>query len=143
MENTKTVLSCFSSSGIGELSFQKLGLKVLVSNELLQDRCDLYKTNYPWVRSICGDIWQEENNIVTTWKSLTCEFPFLMYATPPCQGMSSNGIGTLLKKIKNTNKIHLDPRNRLIIPTIRIAQKLKPKWLFLENVSSMKDTIIP
>ena len=140
--NNKNVLSLFSSAGIGELGIQAAGLKILVSNELLQNRCDLYRENYPDVKMICGDIWKKENEIVTRWRKETSECPFLIYATPPCQGMSSNGAGKLLSGIRNGVRKKEDPRNRLIIPTVHIIKKLNPRWVMLENVPNMKNTVI-
>jgi DNA (cytosine-5)-methyltransferase 1 len=41
----------------------------------------------------------------------------ILFATPPCQGMSKNGRGKLLQGIREGKKPSLDSRNRLIIPT--------------------------
>ena len=142
MQERKTVLSLFCSAGIGELGIKKLGMDILVSNELMQNRCDLYRVNYPDTINICGDIWEQQDSIVESWRQKSSSSPFLIYATPPCQGMSSNGIGTILKNIKKEKLPLLDPRNRLIIPTMHIVQKLQPEWLLLENVVAMKDTVI-
>ena len=142
MSNNRNVLSLFSSAGIGELGIRASGLKILVSNELLQDRAALYHENYPEVDEICGDIWEKEDEIVCAWKNKTKESPFIIYATPPCQGMSSNGIGKLLREYREGRRPKEDPRNRLIIPTMRIVKDLKPNWLLLENVPTMDQTII-
>lgn len=140
--NDKKVLSLFSSAGIGELGIRAAGLPIVVSNELLQSRCNLYKENYPEVESICGDIWKKEDEIVSYWQQHESSDPFLIYATPPCQGMSSNGAGKLLREIREGRRAKEDPRNRLIIPTIHIVKRLKPLWLLLENVPTMDQTII-
>lgn len=138
----KDVLCLFSSAGIGELGIKAAGYSILVSNELLPNRCDLYHENYPEVDNICGDIWEKENEIISAWKEKTNGTPFLIYATPPCQGMSSNGVGKLLHEIRNGNRKKEDPRNRLIIPTMHIVKELKPTWLLLENVPTMNNTVI-
>ena len=142
MKHGKNVLSLFSSAGIGELGVEAAGLSILVSNELLQNRCDLYRENYPEVKTICGDIWEKEQEIIQQWKICTQQVPFLIYATPPCQGMSSNGAGKLLSEIRKGNRKPEDPRNRLIIPTLHIVKELKPTWLLLENVPTMYNTVI-
>lgn len=142
MKRKYKVLSLFSSAGIGELGVKASGMQILVSNELLQSRCDLYRENYPDVHSICGDIWEQENKIIKAWREKTKKSPFLVYATPPCQGMSSNGAGKLLSEIRKGNRKPGDPRNRLIIPTMHIVKELKPEWLLLENVPTMHYTII-
>jgi DNA (cytosine-5)-methyltransferase 1 len=138
----KNVLSLFSSAGIGELGIKATEMSILVSNELVPARCDLYRENYPEVDCICGDIWENEDRIISSWGEKCDESPFLVYATPPCQGMSSNGAGKLLHEIRNGNRKPDDPRNRLIIPTMHIVKVLKPHWLLLENVPTMNNTVI-
>ena len=136
------VLSLFSSAGIGELGLKACGMNILLSNELIKERCDLYKENYKDTISICGDIWEQKDTIINTWNYMNIGSPFLIYATPPCQGMSFNGLGKLLYEIRAGRRPKEDPRNRLIIPTIHIIKKLKPKWVLLENVPTMLNTII-
>lgn len=136
------VLSLFSSAGIGELGLKACGMNILLSNELIKERCDLYKENYQDAISVCGDIWEQKDTIINTWNSMNIGSPFLIYATPPCQGMSFNGLGKLLYEIRAGRRPKEDPRNRLIIPTIYIIKKLKPKWILLENVPTMQNTII-
>lgn len=142
MNKDKKVLSLFSSAGIGELGIKKLGMEILVSNELLPQRCSLYSENYPEVESICGDIWEKQGEIIEAWNKAYDGSPFLIYATPPCQGMSSNGAGKLLSEIRKGNRKPEDPRNRLIIPTLNIVTELRPMWLLLENVPTMNNTVI-
>lgn len=138
----KTVLSLFSSAGIGELGVKAAGLEIVVSNELLADRCALYAENHPNTEIIQGDIWSCQQEILTRWKKLADTPPFLVYATPPCQGMSSNGTGKLLAEIRSGRRGKEDPRNRLIIPTVEIIKKLRPSWVLLENVPTMDRTFI-
>lgn len=138
----RNVLSLFSSAGIGELGIKACGFDILLSNELLQERCKLYKENYPETISLCGDIWSLQDRIISTWKSLKKRNPFMIYATPPCQGMSFNGIGKLQSEIRAGRRPKEDARNRLIIPTINIIKALRPQWVLLENVPTMQNTII-
>jgi DNA (cytosine-5)-methyltransferase 1 len=139
----RNVLSLFSSAGIGEVGIRASGLKILLSNELLKNRCLLYQENFPETRSLCGDIWELRDEICNNWNSITSAPPFLIYATPPCQGMSFNSVGKRLQEIRAGRKPKDDPRNSLIIPTIDIVKRLKPEWLLLENVEGMQNTIIP
>ena len=138
----RNVLCLFSSAGIGELGIKALDWNILVNNEIVKNRCEIYKENYPEVKTICGDIWEKQHEIIATWNMCTKENPFLIYATPPCQGMSSNGAGKLLNLVRKGKRQKEDPRNRLIIPTMNIIKTLKPKWILFENVSNMKDTVI-
>lgn len=143
MTTIRNVLSLFSSAGIGELGIKASGLKILLSNELLKNRCALYQENYPETKSICGDIWVLKEKIVEEWNALNVGSPFLIYATPPCQGMSFNSVGKRLQEIRNGRKPKDDPRNQLIIPSLEIIKKLRPEWILFENVQEMQNTIIP
>ena len=142
MIKQKSVLSLFSSAGIGELGIKAAGLEILLSNELLSNRCALYSENYPETKCLCGDIWELQNEIAETWQGFDIGAPFLIYATPPCQGMSFNSVGKRLNEIRKGKAPKDDPRNRLIIPTINLVKKLKPQWLLLENVQGMQNTLI-
>lgn len=137
------VLSLFSSAGIGELGIKACGMNILLSNELLKNRCALYRENYPETKCICGNIWDLQDEIVDNWLDFNVGNPFLLYATPPCQGMSFNSVGKRQQEIREGRRPKDDPRNQLIIPTIQIVKKLKPEWLLLENVQEMLNTIIP
>lgn len=136
------VLSLFSSAGIGELGVKAAGMNILLSNELLKERCELYVQNYPETENICGDIWELKDEIINKWNLKGVGSPFLLYATPPCQGMSFNSIGAIQRFVREGVRPKEDPRNRLIIPTIQIAKKLRPLWIMMENVPEMENTII-
>lgn len=138
----KKVLSLFSSAGIGELGLKACGMDILLSNELLHDRCMLYQENFPETESVCGDIWDVKHLLEKKWRKKSKSAPFLIYATPPCQGMSFNGIGKLQAEIRAGRRPKEDPRNRLIIPTVELIKELKPQWVLLENVPTMQNTII-
>lgn len=127
METNRYVLSLFSSAGIGELGIRASGFKILLSNELLKSRCLLYEENFPETKSLCGDIWELKKDICQSWNDFQVGSPFLIYATPPCQGMSFNSVGKRLQEIRLGRKPKDDPRNRLIIPTMDIVKQLKPK----------------
>ena len=136
-------ISLFSSAGIGDLAFQKLPVEVLVSCELLEDRHQVYLHNFPKTFPVTGDIWQLKDVIVEKTKELLCGQELdILFATPPCQGMSKNGRGKLLQGIREGRKPSLDSRNRLIIPTLEIARALKPRLVVFENVPEMDSTLV-
>lgn len=107
-----------------ELGVEAAGLSILVNNELVPNRCAIYRENHPSTYTICGDIWEKEDEILSAWREQSPECPFLIYATPPCQGMSSNGAGKLRSEIRQGNRHPDDPRNRLILPTVHIVKAL-------------------
>jgi site-specific DNA-cytosine methylase len=92
--------SLFSSGGIADLALRACGVSCLVANELLPDRAALYRTNFPESMMIEGDIWKVQDDIIAeaTRRSEGRQYDFA-FATPPCQGMSTNGMGKLLNSI--------------------------------------------
>lgn len=136
-------LTLFASGGIGDLALRQAGVDVLVANELLHERAEVFKYNFPECEMIVGDIWALQNKIIATveQKLNGASLDFLL-ATPPCQGMSKNGRGKLLSLIRQGIRSELDQRNQLIIPTVNIIKALRPKVVVLENVPEMKDTFI-
>jgi DNA (cytosine-5)-methyltransferase 1 len=133
----------FSSAGIGELGLSAAGLDVVLASELIPYRVAVYAENFPETKTIEGDIWDIGDEVVSETRSLlgTDEL-FLLYATPPCQGMSSNGAGKLRAEIEAGRRLVEEPRNRLIIPTLDVICALQPRFVLLENVPQMKDTVI-
>jgi DNA (cytosine-5)-methyltransferase 1 len=136
-------VSLFSSAGIGELGLERNKIEVIAANEIVAKRCNLYRENHRNVHLFEGDVWKLKEEIVQfVTERLGQEGVFLVYATPPCQGMSTNGVGKLKAEIKAGNRPLEDARNRLIIPAMDIICSLRPQWVLLENVPRMKDVII-
>lgn len=123
-------LSLFSNVGIGETYLKEIGINVVVSNELLPERSKFYSHNHPDGQMINGDITNPEifEKIMAAAQSKNIE---LLIATPPCQGMSIAG------KMKED-----DPRNSLIIKAMEAFNRIKPKYMLIENVVQMLKTSI-
>ncbi len=133
----------FSSAGIGELGISACGINIVAANELVPYRVNLYRSNFDRGSIIEGDIWTKSSDIVSLARSQSNDTPpFLVYATPPCQGMSSNGLGKIKSEIAQGRRAEEDERNRLIIPTLDIITQLRPLWVLLENVPGMRNTTI-
>ena len=132
-------VSLFACGGIGDLALRELGIKTVVANELLLDRAEVFKYNHPNVDMVIGDINEHKNEIVRVSKKHDID---IVFATPPCQGMSKNGRGKLLQAIRNGKAPKIDQRNLLIVPTIEIVKELNADTLLLENVPEMLTTYI-
>lgn len=129
----KTYVSLFSSAGVGDYGFYKAGFKLLASNELIKRRLAVQVANNVANDKnayILGDITKPEvkkkiikrvNDFYTTHKG-TLD---LLVATPPCQGIS----------VANHHKKGKDiVRNSLVLESILIAERLRPKFIVFENV---------
>lgn len=123
-------VSLFANVGIAETYLSEIGIDVIVANEIDPRRVALYRHLYPDTKMIEGDITSEEikDQIVTYATENGVE---LLLATPPCQGMSTAG-----KMDK------WDVRNTLICHAIEMVKRIRPKYVFLENVPQQLTTKI-
>jgi DNA (cytosine-5)-methyltransferase 1 len=138
--NSVRVVSLFSCAGVGDLGFRDSGFQTVVANEIEPKRAEIFSTNFGECNMIVGDVWEKTTEIVNACE--TYSTIDVLFATPPCQGMSSNGAGMLLKNRADGKIPDLDPRNRLIIPALQICKSVKPKVVIFENVRGMKNTVI-
>lgn len=140
-QNTPTYISLFSSAGVGCYGFKLAGFDCIATNELLERRLNIQRYNnkckYPG-GYICGDITQD-----ATKKLLYDQIDFwrtdehlsrvdVVIATPPCQGMS----------IANQKKTDTEiVRNSLVVESIKIIQKINPRFFVFENVPAFMKTV--
>lgn len=114
-------LSLFSCSGIAEYYIKdNHKLEIVLANELLKTRCDIYSHFYPECEMVQGDIIKEYNTILEKAKALDIDF---IIATPPCQSFSNAG----RKKIE-------DVRTPLFMYVISLIKEINPKYVLIENV---------
>lgn len=116
-------ISLFSNVGIGEIFLKKIGVNVVVANELREDRGKFFQSIYPDCEMIIGNINDKYQEIIEKAKQKKCDF---LIATPPCQGMSVAGKRNLK-----------DERNQLIIPVLDAIKNLEPKYVLIENVPQL------
>ena len=123
-------MSLFANVGIAETYLNEIGIDVVIANELEHQRVKFYKHLYPHTNIVEGDITNStiQDKLVELAKKEKVD---LIMATPPCQGMSTAG-----KKDKN------DIRNLLIRDAVKIIKKVKPKYVFFENVPEQLNTYI-
>lgn len=129
-KNKFRVLSLFANIGVAEAYLEDIGCHVVVANELVKKRADLYSKIYPRTTMVCGDITVSETykTIIDIAKSNHVN---MVIATPPCQGMSTAGE-------QNEN----DERNKLVIPAIESILDLCPQYAMIENVPNFINTAI-
>jgi len=136
-------ISLFSSYGLGDLGLRNAGADIVLMAEMLEERCRYLERNFPHASVVCADLekdWEAVAGHIL--QLLDGEPPHLLVATPPCQGMSTNGAGKLAAAVRKGMRPKEDPRNRLIVPALEIAKRVKPRWIVFENVVQMENTVI-
>ncbi len=128
-------VSLFSSAGIGEAFFKEIGIKIVVANELLEDRAKLYSRLYSDTDMITGDILDE--NIFKEIVDKSGDKIDFLIATPPCQGMSIAG------KNRNLETMLNDQRNHLVFKIIDFINIKKPGYILIENVPNFLKLELP
>ena len=123
-------LSLFANVGIAEAYLQEVGVDILIANELIEDRARFYSDIYQGSHMIVGDITNDELRTKIVDEAINKEVDFIL-ATPPCQGMSMAG-----------NRAEFDERNQLIYYAVDVVLRVKPKFVFIENVPTILRTKI-
>lgn len=138
-----TAASLFSGGGIGDLALRAAGTTLLAASELRADRAAVLARNFPEARVFEGDIDATKHAFVEeVERRLDGRRLDVLFATPPCQGMSKNGRGKLLNGARKGARPKLDPRNRLVLHALDVARALSPRLILFENVPEMQNTII-
>ncbi len=136
-----TYISLFSSAGVGCYGFKMEGFECIATNEIIERRLNVQKANHKCKYEsgyICGDITTDETKAILyteidRWKKTEkIKSVDVVIATPPCQGMSVAN-----HKKSDTEII----RNSLVVESIKIIQKIHPKFFVFENVPAFMKTI--
>lgn len=122
----------FSSAGIAETYLKKLGIDIVLANELIPERARYYSHFYPNVDMVVGDIMEKKNFSSYLQKAKALAPKFLL-ATPPCQGMSSLGKKDYVD----------DERNYLIFSVLKVIDALDLDVVVIENVPKFLKLFFP
>ena len=139
IDNKLTYITLFSSAGVGCYGFKESGYECIATNELIEKRLNIQKINKKCKYNtgyICGDIKEEKtkNKIfkeIEKWQALGNDKVDVLIATPPCQGMS------VANHKKTENEI---VRNSLVVESVEIIKKVKPRIFIFENVAAFIKT---
>jgi DNA (cytosine-5)-methyltransferase 1 len=137
---TLTYISLFSSAGVGCHGFHMEGYRCVASNEIISKRMDVQRANRVCELNtgyIVGDISTSEvkqqiYGEIEKWKRKGNDRIDVVVATPPCQGIS------VINHKKNTREIH---RNSLVVESVDIIEKIKPRIFIFENVMAFQKTL--
>lgn len=123
-------LSLFANVGIAEAFLDEIGVDIKIANEIDQERARFYQDVYPSTNMICGDITDDITRDLIVDSAIKEDIDFVI-ATPPCQGMSEAGL-----------RLEFDKRNQLVEFAIDVIERVKPKFVLLENVPKQLTTKI-
>ena len=137
----RTYISLFSSAGVGCYGFKMNNFECVASNELLEPRIAVQKANHKCRHEsgyICGDATSPETHRrildeIEMWRhEHGLEHVDVVFATPPCQGMST-------ANYKKTD--HEQIRNSLVVQAISMIRRIQPKVFVFENVRAFMKSI--
>jgi DNA (cytosine-5)-methyltransferase 1 len=125
MENNKYLVDLFSGCGGLSYGFENAGYKCIVGVDIDKPALKTFEHNHPHAKGMNLDLSKNEsiNCIVNQINNRNVE---LIVAGPPCQGFSLTGT-------RNEN----DLRNKLFYSVFKLAEKVKPKFIVIENVQGI------
>ena len=114
-----TVVSLFSGIGGIDFAFKQVGFEIIWANDIDKFACVTYLNNFADTDIVCADISQISAERIPKADVLVAGFP--------CQSFSLMGYQRGFK----------DPRGNLFFEIARVADAIKPKVIFLENVRNL------
>ena len=121
MNKQLTICSLFSGIGGIDLGFVQAGFAVAWANEIDKYAANTYKTNLNESTLVVGDIKKIDVSKIPDFDVLVAGFP--------CQSFSTAG------KQKGFD----DARGNLFFQIVEVAQLIRPRIIFLENVANLID----
>lgn len=133
-------ISLFSSAGVGCYGFKQEGFDGIATSELIERRLNIQRFNCKLKYDegyILGDITQKDikqklfDSIELFKEKENVKDVDVIIFTPPCQGMSV---------ANHYNKDGSIDRNSLVVESLEIVNKIKPKFFVSENVRAFMNT---
>lgn len=137
-------VSLFSGGGLGDFALESgLAIPVVASCELLPERAAMLRQNTTQGRVFEGDIHAQSASLVDyVHTRLKGRRPWIVVLSPPCQGMSTNGMGRMNRSKSRGKRPRYDSRNRLLLPGLDVVCQLHPDVILFENVPAMAHAVI-
>lgn len=138
--DTLTYASLFSCAGVGCYGFKKQGFECVATNEINPRRLAVQRYNGKCRFDsgyVLGDITKCETKAsiyaeIARWNALGNDRLDVLIATPPCQGISA------INHKKNEKDVQ---RNSLVIESVEIIKKVRPRIFVFENVLGFQKTL--
>jgi DNA (cytosine-5)-methyltransferase 1 len=125
MQNKLKVIDLFSGCGGFSFGFESAGFHVVLGVDNDKAALETFKANHKNSKTLLADLHHEKtiDDIVNEVKGHKID---VIIAGPPCQGFSLTG-----SRQKN------DERNKLFYSVFKLAQKVKPRAIIIENVPGL------
>lgn len=124
-ESRPALVDLFCGCGGFSVGFEAAGFESALGLDIHGPSLDTYAHNHPHTTTICGDIREVPDGILTG--SIGSRKVDVLTAGVPCQGFSRS----------NRKRHDGDERNFLFREFVRVAKLLQPTALVLENVSGL------
>lgn len=125
MQNKLNVIDLFSGCGGFSHGFESAGFHIVLGVDNDKAALETFKTNHKNSKILLADLQQEQaiEDIVNEVKDYKID---VIIAGPPCQGFSLTGA-----RQKN------DDRNKLFYSVFKLAKRLHPQAIIIENVPGL------
>lgn len=125
-----TAIDLFCGCGGLSLGLERAGFTIRAAVEVDPIAAETYKKNHPNTVLIHSDIRKVSPEEIQRAVNLDSRSLDLLAGCPPCQGFS---------RITSKNRPHRqDPRNDLIFDFLKLAKRLRPKTILMENVPGLQ-----
>jgi DNA (cytosine-5)-methyltransferase 1 len=130
IEPRLTAVDLFSGCGGLTVGLEAAGVRVVAAVELDRSAAHVYAQNHPDVKLLRRNIRRLSSAALMKAIDVKPGDLDLLAGCPPCQGFST-------LTTRNGKHDIDDPRNDLILDFLRLAKKLKPRAVMLENVPAL------
>lgn len=125
-KSSPTVLDLFSGAGGMALGFKQAGFKTIAGIDFDAACIETFSKNFPEAKAFCEDLSSMSPDLKKYLKSLNGSVDAIV-GGPPCQGFSIAG-----------KRLIDDPRNKLYKHYIETVDIVKPKYVVIENVPTIR-----
>lgn len=125
MNRTLKVVDLFSGCGGFSYGFEKAGYQIVLGVDNDKTALETFRKNHANSETMTADLHTDE--AITTIAEKVSNYKIdVIIAGPPCQGFSVTG-----------QRNETDERNKLFYSVFRLADKIKPKAVIIENVPGL------
>lgn len=121
-----TTLDLFCGAGGLALGFEHAGFRTLAGVDMDAQSLMTFSKNFPGSKAICEDLAKASPNLRAYFKALKGKVDVVV-GGPPCQGFSIAG-----------KRLIDDPRNQLYKHYIETVKLIRPKYVVMENVPTIR-----